>query len=49
LETSAATVEERFVKSMKDDQLPLIDMSLLKTKEGKELLEKRLKGDKHGS
>lgn len=42
---SAATVEELFVKSLKDEQLPLIDMSLLHTKEGKELLEKRLQGE----
>jgi hypothetical protein len=48
LEASAATVEERFVKSLKDNQLPLIDMSLLKTKEGKECLENRLKGEPHG-
>lgn len=44
LEESAATVEELYVKSVKDKQLPLIDMSILQTKEGKELLEKRLKG-----
>jgi hypothetical protein len=47
LEVSAATVEERFVKSLEDKQLPLIDMSILKTKEGKECLEKRLKEGAH--
>jgi hypothetical protein len=45
LEESVATVEKAYVARVKDSDLPLIDINSLKSKEAKDLLEKRLKGD----
>ena len=48
LDESLGTLEEFYIGRMKDEDLPLVNIDRLKTDKGKELLEKRLKGEPHG-
>jgi hypothetical protein len=45
LEESVSTVEKSYVSRLKDSDLPLVAMKSLKSKDAKDLLEKRLKGE----
>jgi hypothetical protein len=49
LDESIGTLEEFYIGRLKDAELPLVNIDSLKTEKGKQLLEKRLKGEPHGS